>query len=187
LLLLCTRGIATNWHSPLTQQHRAMLTTPWLESVNELYGPSDRSLSAKLVLTFADKGCHVVCDGSLRPYLGFLDRSRYFLFQVAPQLYSRGRVDPVPDPLFLRKSGSAWNRTRTSGSVPRNRHASNSEDVRSSRLALCVCVCVRGWAPRGVAQTPGSVWSAAPDLAVHDREFAGTGRFNRAWRHLKGS
>jgi hypothetical protein len=52
--------------------------------------------------------------------LGFLDRSRYFLFQVAPQLYSRGLVDPVPDPLLLSKSGSAGNRTPTSESVARN-------------------------------------------------------------------
>jgi hypothetical protein len=52
--------------------------------------------------------------------LGFLDRSRYFFFQVAPQLYSRGGVDPVPGPLLLRKSGSAGNRTRVSGSVARN-------------------------------------------------------------------
>jgi hypothetical protein len=44
--------------------------------------------------------------------LGFLDRSRYYFFQVAPQLYSRGSVDPVPDPLLLRKSGSPGNRTR---------------------------------------------------------------------------
>jgi hypothetical protein len=29
-------------------------------------------------------------------------------------------VDPVPDPLLLRKSGRAENRTRTSGSVARN-------------------------------------------------------------------
>jgi hypothetical protein len=43
--------------------------------------------------------------------LGFLHRSRYFSFQVAPQLYSRGCVDPVPDPLLLRKSGGAGNRT----------------------------------------------------------------------------
>jgi hypothetical protein len=42
--------------------------------------------------------------------LGFLDRSRYFLFEVAPQLSSRGLVDPVPDPLLLRKSDSAGNR-----------------------------------------------------------------------------
>jgi hypothetical protein len=43
---------------------------------------------------------------------GFLDRSRYFSIQVIPQLSSRGWVDPVPDRLFLRKSGSAGNRTR---------------------------------------------------------------------------
>jgi hypothetical protein len=50
--------------------------------------------------------------------LGFLDRGRYFFYQEAPQLYSRGRVDPVPDPQLF--SGSAGNRTRTSGSVDRN-------------------------------------------------------------------
>jgi hypothetical protein len=33
---------------------------------------------------------------------GFLYRSRYFSIQVAPQLSSRGWVDPFPDPLFLR-------------------------------------------------------------------------------------
>jgi hypothetical protein len=38
--------------------------------------------------------------------LGFLDSSHYFFSQVAPQLYSQGWVDPVPDP-FLRKSDSA--------------------------------------------------------------------------------
>jgi hypothetical protein len=40
-----------------------------------------------------------------------------FFLQVAPHLYSRGSVDPVPDPLLLRKSGSARNRTQTSGSL----------------------------------------------------------------------
>jgi hypothetical protein len=44
--------------------------------------------------------------------LGFIDRSRYFSIQVAPQLSSRGWMDPVPDPLLLRKSGNAWNRTQ---------------------------------------------------------------------------
>jgi hypothetical protein len=43
---------------------------------------------------------------------GFLDRNRYFLFQVASQLYSWGWVDPVPDPLLLGKSSRAGNRTR---------------------------------------------------------------------------
>jgi hypothetical protein len=64
--------------------------TPWTESANELYRPSDRRLSANLVPTFAEKGCHVVI--ATDPYgriLGFLDRSRYFYFLAAPQLYSR--------------------------------------------------------------------------------------------------
>jgi hypothetical protein len=79
-----------------------------LSLASELYRPSDRRLSAKLVPTFEDRGCRVVSatDPHCR-IVGFLDRSRYFFFQVAPQLYSRGWVDPVPDPLLLRKSGSA--------------------------------------------------------------------------------
>jgi hypothetical protein len=70
---------------------------------------------------FADRGCHVVSVTD--PYgriLGFLDRSRYFSYQVAPQLYSRGWVDPVPDPTTFFFSGSVGNRTRASGSVAKN-------------------------------------------------------------------
>jgi hypothetical protein len=66
-------------------------------------------------------GCRVV--KAANPYgrnLDFLDLSRYYFFHVAPQLYSRDRVDPVSDPLLLRKSGSVGKRTRTSGSVARN-------------------------------------------------------------------
>jgi hypothetical protein len=71
---------------------------------------------------FCGWGCHMVSvTDSYGRIIGLLDRSRYFFVQVAPQLYSRGWVDAVPDPLFLRKSGSAENRTwRTSGSVTRN-------------------------------------------------------------------
>jgi hypothetical protein len=65
--------------------------TPWPQSASQLYQPSDRRLSAKLVPTFVDRECHVV---SLTDLYGrnlcFLDRNRYFFFQVAPQLYSRG-------------------------------------------------------------------------------------------------
>jgi hypothetical protein len=38
-------------------------------------------------------------------------------------------VDPVPDPLLLRKSGSAGNRTRASGSVARNSDHQTTEAV----------------------------------------------------------
>jgi hypothetical protein len=62
--------------------------------------------------TFADRGYRLVSvTNSYGRILGFLDRSRYFFFQVSPQLYSRGRVDLVPDPLLLRKPGNAWNRS----------------------------------------------------------------------------
>jgi hypothetical protein len=53
--------------------------------------PIDRRLSAKLMSTLVDRGCRMV--RATNPYahiLGFLDQSRYFFFQVTPQLYSRG-------------------------------------------------------------------------------------------------
>jgi hypothetical protein len=41
------------------------LLSPWLESASELYRPSDRRLSAKLMPTFADIGVsHGQCGGS---------------------------------------------------------------------------------------------------------------------------
>jgi hypothetical protein len=88
----------------------SVLVNEWIVSVCEqLYRPRDRRLSAKLMRI---EWCHVVSAADpLR---------RYVFFQVAPQLYSRGWVDPVPDPLLLRKSGSAENRTRDLWSVARN-------------------------------------------------------------------
>jgi hypothetical protein len=72
-----------------------------------------RCLSAKLVPTFSDIGCRVIrATEPQGRILVFLDRSRYYFFQAALQLYSRGLVDPVPDPLFLRKSLSSGNRTQ---------------------------------------------------------------------------
>jgi hypothetical protein len=53
---------------------------------------------------FYDRGCHVVSvTDSCGRILGFLDRSHYFFFQVAPQLHSRGWVS-VPDPLLLKNA-----------------------------------------------------------------------------------
>jgi hypothetical protein len=85
--------------------------TSWLQSASEPYRSSDRLLSPKLMPSFAHEG---VSCGPYDRNLVFVDRSRYFFFQAAPQLCSRGWVDPVPDPLLLRKSGSTGNRTWTS-------------------------------------------------------------------------
>jgi hypothetical protein len=66
-----------------------------------------------VVPTFVDRGVSPSQGGGspTAVNLSFLDRSGYFLFQVAPHLFSRGWVDPVPDPLLFRKSGSTGNRT----------------------------------------------------------------------------
>jgi hypothetical protein len=70
-------------------------------------------MSAKIVPTFGDRWCRVVSATDPHGHiLGFLDRGRYFPIQVTAQLYSRVWVDSVPDPLLLRKSGRAGNRTR---------------------------------------------------------------------------
>jgi CBS-domain-containing membrane protein len=75
----------------ITHVLKAVKKTPWPESASELYRLSDSRLSAKLVPTFADGGCHVVSvTDSYGRILGFLDRSRYFFSQAAPQLCSRG-------------------------------------------------------------------------------------------------
>jgi hypothetical protein len=61
--------------------------------VRERTIPTERSplvgeVSAKLLRI---EGCRVVSAADLYGHnLGFLDRSHYCLFQVAPQLYSRG-------------------------------------------------------------------------------------------------
>jgi hypothetical protein len=108
--------LATVMEQTHTHRHTHTHTVAWVRERTIL---SDRRLTARLVPTFAGRGCRVVsvAEDPLGRDLGFLDRSRYFFFQVAPQLYSRGWVDPVPDPLLLRKCGSAGNQTRTSGSV----------------------------------------------------------------------
>jgi hypothetical protein len=45
-------------------------------------------------------------------------------------------VDPVADPLLLRKSGSAGNRTLASGSVARNSDHWTTEEVEDMQVAV---------------------------------------------------
>jgi hypothetical protein len=47
-------------------------------------------------------------------------------------------VDPVPDPLLLRESGSAGNRTQTSGSVARKSDQLAPEAVDVAALAISI-------------------------------------------------
>jgi hypothetical protein len=85
---------------------------------NSVYSGRERTIPTErspLVNEFSANFCECHVVSATDPYgsiLGFLDRSRYFLFQVAPQLYSRCWVDRVPEPLLLRKSGSTGNQTQ---------------------------------------------------------------------------
>jgi hypothetical protein len=92
--------------------------TAWSESESKLYWPRAAVCRRCYCQLLRIEG--VTWSAWRIPILGFLDLSRYFFFQVAPQLYSWGWVDPVSDPLPLWKSGSAGNRTRSSGSVTWN-------------------------------------------------------------------
>jgi hypothetical protein len=59
--LIRLHGVVLNWLSSGTALPLLTLRiTPWPESASELYRPSDRRLSAKLVPTFAGTGCHVI-------------------------------------------------------------------------------------------------------------------------------
>jgi hypothetical protein len=70
--------------------------TPWPESASER-SPLVDEVSAN----FTDRACHVVSATDFYGcILGFLDRNRYVFFQVSPQLYSRGWVDPFQTHYF---------------------------------------------------------------------------------------
>jgi hypothetical protein len=52
------------------------------------------------------------CNGSPQPYFRISWPEPLLFLSNSSSLCSRGWVDPVPDPLLLRKSGSAGSRTR---------------------------------------------------------------------------
>jgi hypothetical protein len=122
-LLKCYTAVPWTWWSistlhiyPLMAESQLTLSnikeTPWL-LVRKRTIPTERpplvgEVSANFCGWRVSRG-H--CNRSPRPLICFLDQSRYFSNQVAPQLSSQGWVDPVSDPLLLRKSGSAKNRT----------------------------------------------------------------------------
>jgi hypothetical protein len=58
--------------------------------------------------------------GSLRPYSRISRPEPLLFLPSSSSVVPTRRVDPVPDPLLLRESGSAGNRTLASGSVARN-------------------------------------------------------------------
>jgi hypothetical protein len=94
----------------------------WIKKTNSLAFSPQANYTAwatatcwwNLVPIFADSGVSRGQRGRSPTVVtfSFLDQSRYFSFQVALHLCSQGWEDPIPNPLLLRKSGRAGNRTR---------------------------------------------------------------------------
>jgi hypothetical protein len=74
-------------------------STPWPESASELYRPSDHHLLANLMPTFVKRGVSRSQHGGspMAVISVFKTGAAIFFFQEAPQLYSRGWVDPIPN------------------------------------------------------------------------------------------
>jgi hypothetical protein len=84
-----------------------------LSPEKELYRPSDRRLSTKLVSTFVGRGLsRGQHNGSLRPYSRFYRQKPLFFLSSSSTFVLTRLTWPFPDSLLLRKSGSAGNRTR---------------------------------------------------------------------------
>jgi hypothetical protein len=70
----------------------------------------NRHFSAKFCQILRTEGVAWSAQRISKAFLSVFYRNRYYFFPVA-QLYSRGWLVPVPDPLLLRKPDSAGNRT----------------------------------------------------------------------------
>jgi hypothetical protein len=116
IILSTCLAITEQLSSSLNSQQPVPIRKNSVAWVRERNIPIERPpLFREVSANFLNRGCHVVSVTD--PYgriLAFLDWSRYFFFQVSPQLYSRGAADPVPDSLLLRKSVRAGSRIRTS-------------------------------------------------------------------------
>jgi hypothetical protein len=83
----------------------AIKKPPWPESESELYRPRDRRVSAKLVPTFLDRGCHVVSvmDGSLRPYSRLSRREPLLVLPSSPSVVLTRLSGPSSRPTTSQK------------------------------------------------------------------------------------
>jgi hypothetical protein len=93
-----------------SRQNSTALVCKW--TIPTKWPPLVSEVSANFCGQRVLRGQH---NGSLRPYSLLSSLVYHFLFKVAPQLHSRGWMDPVPHTLLLKKSGSAMNRTRYIG------------------------------------------------------------------------
>jgi hypothetical protein len=139
--------------------------------------PTERPpLLGKVVPTFADRGCCVVSATNPPGRIhGFLDWSRYYFFQVAPQLYSR---------VLTRLSG------------PRSRPTViNTEDAEetkqrhyplSSVLQKDIRKDVDSMLASGVTEPSSSLWSSPSVSKGRERGIRSLCKFPEVWLSLDG-
>jgi hypothetical protein len=98
--VLCCAVVTRKWASLRLVSIKKLNSMVW---VRERTIPTERPpLVGEVIADFCGqrvtRGQH---DGSLRTYSRFSRQEPLLFYQVAPQLYSRGWVDPVPDPLLF--------------------------------------------------------------------------------------
>jgi hypothetical protein len=110
------RGKALQFYS-----HEKTKQTPWPESTKELYRPSDRRLTAKLVPTFAGREVlRSQRNRSPRKYSWFSRPEPLIFISSSSSIVLMRLIGPRSSPLFHRKCSIAGNRTRAFRSVTRN-------------------------------------------------------------------
>jgi hypothetical protein len=114
-----TRGDC-NWYTQKIMQKTKKWTSTQTQTNSVAVSPQENYTDwatdtwRNLVPTFVDRGVSRGQRGGSATdvKLSFLDRSRYFSFKELLIYPHKGWVDPVPDPLPLRKSCRAGSRTR---------------------------------------------------------------------------
>jgi hypothetical protein len=113
-------------------------------------------------------------------------RIKYKNNQVAPQLYSRGWVDPVQDLILVRKFGIAENRTGASGSVARtSNHYTREAVLFTGRIVKDTRSCMEATSNKS---HPVSISIKAVIGQLGDRHYSWLkSQFGRPWLGKSGS
>jgi hypothetical protein len=119
---------------------------PWPESASQLHRPRDSRLSAKLVLTFADRRCCMVNVTDSYGRIPFSRPEPLLFLSSSSSIVLTSRSGPLSNPL-LRKSGSAGNRTRTFGYVARSNESCLKLQIKNLYLILSLFYIDNKWKP----------------------------------------
>jgi hypothetical protein len=96
----------SQFHKKSSASYKFCTITPWPLSNSELYRPTDRHTSAKLVPALADRGRRVINDTDTHGQNhGFLDRKGYLFFQYLLNCTHKAELTPLVVCILLRVLG----------------------------------------------------------------------------------